>query len=123
MNTNTVLSLSLSAFDLAGKLVYLLSANHGQANMPAKRHASCDMLSCQETSVSFDNQDYLSSKRCKLHSLCTQLYFATKDGVGFSGRLWCCTKRNPRNSRSRGGGLPLYILHPVTLSPPQKRLP
>ena len=36
MNTNTVLSLSLSVLVLVAKLVYLLSANHGQASLPAK---------------------------------------------------------------------------------------
>ena len=32
-NTNTVLSLFLSAFFLEGKLVYMSSANHGQASL------------------------------------------------------------------------------------------
>ena len=78
---------------------------------------SCTILACRETRVSFVNQGYLV-KGAKLRSLCTRLYFATKDGVGFSGQLLCLTKRNPRNRRSGGAGLPLYLLHPLTLDPP-----
>ena len=69
--------------------------------------------------VSFVNQGY-QVKGAKLRSLCTRLYFATKDGVGFSGQLLCFTKRNPRNGRSKGGAplVPLTSPHPP---PSQKK--
>ena len=67
-NTNT---LSLSAFALVGKLVYLSSANHGQANL----HKAGMPSVCQPK---------LPSKRHKVFLyLCTRLYFAAKDGFGF----------------------------------------
>ena len=76
-----------------------------------KRRSSCNVLFCRETHVSLVKQGY-QVKGTKVRSLCMQLYFANTDGIGFSGQLLCLTKRNPRNRRNRGGGLPLYLTLP-----------
>ena len=75
------------------------------------------MLSCRETSVSFENQGANAIFYVR------DFFLQPKDGVGFSGRLLCPLVKNLRNSRNGGGGLSLYLLHPLTLPLPKKGYP
>ena len=78
--------------------------------LACKRHASCNMLSCQENSC-FVCQTKLPSKRHEIALyLCLWLYFATKNGFGFIDRLLCVSEKEILGIGGGGEGLPLYLI-------------